>query len=275
MSTLDIRVFHFQEGSADKIWAICTTKNQTSTYTVWFGRRNARLTCKEVPADQTPDSRMQEKLRKGYVELPNITIDPDSGEMMATHKSQPQEVIPDALWYRITPSRLFELQDRIDQIEATLEKESPADASVLRLLPLYDDIKHGKLSGSHEMGEGPLGVLLLFSLRRFGDGLVMPFEEGPPVSIADDFNNLLPDRFNDLSDYISDSCSCYLEKRGYISDIKNRYYSDEEILKCAQHIGVEHYTSVKAIKPLAIAMGCIDVPIDLAAIRPDQKSAFF
>lgn len=275
MSNSDIRVFHYQGGSSDKIWAICTTVNPSSTFTVWFGRRGTKLNFKLVPADQSADSRIMEKLDKGYVELPNMTIDKESCGVVKAEKSPPPNVIPSALWYRIRPSRLSELQERIDQIEASLNEELPAEASRLRLLPLYEDIKQGKLSGSHELGEGPLGILLLYSLRRFGNGLVLPFEEAPPMSIADDFNNLLPSRFNDLSDYIADSCTAFLIKKGHMSDVENRLLGNSHMLDVAQKQGVEHYSSIKSIKQLATLVGCIDAPIDLSVIRPDQASAFF
>jgi hypothetical protein len=275
MSTSSIRVFHYQEGSSDKIWAICTTKNHASTHKVWFGKRGKPLVSRDVPAHQSPDSRVLDKVRKGYVELFDMTVDPESCQLVELLTPTPKELPTGGLWYRITPSRLSELQDRIDQIENNLEKESPADVSILRSLPLYEDIKQGKLSGGHEIGEGPLGVLLLFSLRRFGNSLVLPFEEGPPVSIADDYNGLLPDRFNDLGDYITDTFKAYMILKGHVSDTEIKLLGNSHVLDVARKNSCEHYASVKAIKPLAIAMGCIDAPIDLAAIRPDQQSAFF
>ena len=275
MSQSEIRVFHYQEGSSDKIWAICTKQNQTSTFTVWFGRRDTKLNQKEVPGDQTADSRIREKLGKGYVELSNMTIDRKSYRMVATDPSVTLEVIPSALWYRIKASRLFEVQNRIDDIEHSLDKELPSEAIVLRSLSLYQDVKQGKLRGSHELAEGPLGVLMLFSLRRFGKGFSVQPGEGPPISIADDFNNLLPDRFNDLSDYVVDSCKSYLMKNGFMSDLENRLLDEDHVLDVAKKNGVEHYTSIKAIKELAILVGCIDAPIDLSLIRPDLASAFF
>lgn len=276
MSNSDIRVFHYQEGSSDKIWAICTTKNQTSTFTVWFGKRNTKLNCKLVPSDQSADSRILEKMNKGYVELPDMTVDTDSCKTVKASQSLPSSAIPTALWYRINrPSQMSEVLERLDAIKTKLIEDWPTEARILQSLTLYKDLKQELISGSHEFTGGPLGVLLLHSLRRHFSDRTLNSEKSSLIDIADDYNNLLPDRFDDLNDYIFDSCASYLELMGYMSKTERSLLGDEHVLDVAKKHGVEHFTSVKNIKELAIAMGCINAPIDLSAIRPDQQSAFF
>lgn len=280
----DIRVFHYQDGYSDKIWAICTTKNQTSTFTVWFGRRGSSLTSKNVPADQSVIARIDSKLRKGYVELPDMTVNPETGKVESTSSSQPFQAIPDALWYRVSqPSRFDEVLERLDAIEHALEKDAPSEASVFRSLSLVSDLRAMKPCSCHELSEGPLGVLLLFSLRRyFTDAMRREFSElsnlpnsESLIEVADDSNELLPFRYDVLEPILVGSCKAHLIKQGDISDLEARLLDDDHVRDAAQKAGLEHYCSTKSAKPIAILVGCIDAPVDLSIIRPDQQSAFF
>ena len=265
----DISVFRYKGGSSDKIWAIDKTKNQAGTYTVWFGRTGSKLNTKNVPADQSPDSRINEKLNKGYVALPGKTVHTDSREVVQVTNPAPSNAIPTALWYRVNqPSHFEEILERIDAIECILRNEWPQELSVLQSLSLYQDLKRKVKCSSHEFNGGPLGVLLLFSIRRFFNEQSNESGMTGLIDIADDFNTLLPDCFDDLNNYIADSCRSYFELMGFMSN-------GDHLNDVARDQGYEHYTSVKTIKQLAIAMGCIDAPIDLSAIRPDLQSAFF
>ena len=119
------------------------------------------------------------------------------------------------------------------------------------------------------MSEGPLAILLLFALRRYfktQSGLTV---SGDLVQIADDSNNMLPDSFDDLSDLVMEGCVALFDHAGYLND-------DLTInQEAARKDNVQHYVSLSNIRQLAIAMGCIEAPIDLTVIPTDTTAAYF
>lgn len=270
-----IVVLHFQEGSSDKIWAINKALNADKTHDTWYGRRGNKLAHSKL-ANMSWQERMQQKLDKGYREVENVTIDAKNCVVVPLlQATEEPEEIPDALWYRV--SNQIPVNVIRDYLNITIQLVTEHDAEELaRLvqLPTYKALYAGKKSGGADYTEGPLALLLLFGLRRYLNDVA-----GSPVSeeimqIANDGSELLPERFADIGDYVRSYAIGLFEHNGWFG---NRTSGDwmEYVDGVAKQHNLSHYTSVAGIKPLAIAMGCIDAPIDLAVIRTETKAAFF
>jgi hypothetical protein len=270
-----IVVLHFQEGSSDKIWAINKALNADKTHDTWYGRRGNKLAHSKL-ANMSWQERMQQKLDKGYREVENVTIDAKNCVVVPLlQATEEPEEIPDALWYRV--SNQIPVNVIRDYLNITIQLVTEHDAEELaRLiqLPTYKALYAGKKSGGADYTEGPLALLLLFGLRRYLNDVA-----GSPVSeeimqIANDGSELLPERFADIGDYVRSYAIGLFEHNGWFG---NRTSGDwmEYVDGVAKQHNLSHYTSVAGIKPLAITMGCIDAPIDLAVIRTETKAAFF
>lgn len=230
----NIVVLHYRGGGSDKIWAISRQANPDRTFTVWWGRHGGKLQCKKI-SHQTWQDPMQSKLDKGYRELVGVTIDTQS-RLVIPIQQEPPEVTASTLWYRVSaqiPAILIS-----DYLNITLKLVSelcPEALERLTTLPTFEALISGKRNGGAEATEGPLAILMLFGLRRYLTKL------GGPTSmqIADDENELLPERFADI----------------------------ETVLQSA---GL-----TQSNNQLAIAMGCMDAPINLSVIRTETKAAFF
>lgn len=270
----NIVVLHYQDESSDKIWAINKVANADNSHTVWFGRRGTKLQSKKI-GYKTWSSLLQSKLNKGYRVIENVTIDAESCEVSHLQATEETEEIPDALWYRV--SNQIPVNVIRDYLNITIQLVTEHDAEELaRLiqLPTYKALYAGKKSGGADYTEGPLALLLLFGLRRYLNDVA-----GPPVSeeimqIANDGSELLPERFADIGDYVRSYAIGLFEHNGWLG---NRTSGDwmEYVDGVAKQHNLSHYTSLAGIKPLAITMGCIDAPIDLAVIRTETKAAFF
>ncbi|UZE97261.1 hypothetical protein [Alkalimarinus alittae] len=266
----DIAVFHFADDRSDKVWAIDSTINQSGEYTVWYGRNGSKLRHDSVSISPDRVARINEKLNSGYVRLKDRTIDAETCRMISIHQeTETTDSLPTSLWYRIHDQvSLADMSDFLKSTVSNLAAYDKRQSEYLQATPVYKLLQFGNSNGCAEYKEGPLGVLLLFALRRyFQEKVEHLFHSGGLVQIADDNNNMLPDRFEDLGDYITDSCRQLFNELGF----------DDEmfILPTAKPVGMEHYSSIKTIKQLAIAMGCINAPIDLSVLQIETKAAFF
>ena len=266
----EIVVFHYLGGSSDKYWAIRKEENADGTHDVWYGRRGTRLR-HVAQKGLSFAKRMNEKLKKGYERVENATIDVETRKVIFLDESEDSvSSIPSSLWYRLSSVvSVSQVQDFLDSTITALADEYAEDSLKLKDLPVYASLQQGELSGGAEMSEGPLAILLLFALRRYfktQSGLIV---SGDLVQIADDSNNMLPDCFDDLSDLVMESCVALFEHAGYLND-------DLTInQEAARKNNVQHYVSLSNIRQLAIAMGCIEAPIDLTVIPTDTTAAYF
>lgn len=271
-----IVVLHYQEGSSDKIWAINKVLNADKTHDTWYGRRGNRLAHSKL-ANMSWQERMQQKLDKGYREVENVTIDVESNTVVPLlQETEESDEIPSALWYRVSsqiPIRLIR-----DFLNITIQLVSDMHAAELERLiqlPTYKALYSGKMSGGADYKEGPLALLLLFGLRRYLNDVA-----GSPVSadvmqIANDANELLPERFAQIEHYVETFCESLFISNGWMNDRYTVANLKEYVDGVAKKYNLSHYTSLSSIKQLAIAMGCIDAPIDLTVIRTETKAAFF
>lgn len=268
----EIVVFHFKGGSSDKYWAIRNEENADGTHDIWYGRRGSRLRHDTVAmAEKSFAVRLNEKLKEGYEGVENATVDVESREVIFLD-DQVENVspIPDTLWYRLSGLvPVLQVQEFLDTTLTALAEEHEEDALKLKALPIFHELQQGTLSGGVEMSEGPLAVLLLFAFRRYlkaNDDLIVA---GDLVQIADDNNNLLPDCFDDLGELVVESCVALFAHCGYLNfDLT----IDQE---ATRKNNVQHYVSLSNIRQLAIAMGCIDAPIDLTIISTETTAAYF
>lgn len=268
----DFVVLHYQDGSSDKIWAINKVANADNSHTVWFGRRGTKLQSKKV-GYKTWSSLMQSKLDKGYREVENVTIDVENNVVVPF--LQATEELPDAMWYRVSNQvPVNVIRDYLNITIQLLSEHSDEELERLIQLPTYKALYAGKKSGGADYTEGPLALLLLFGLRRYLKNVA-----GSPLfteimQIASDGSELLPERFADIEDYVRSYAIGLFEHNGWLGNRTNGDWEEYVDGVAKQHL-LSHYTSVAGIKPLAIAMGCIDAPIDLAFIRTQTKAAFF
>lgn len=266
----DIVVLHYQDHSSNKIWAIDTTKNQTGKYSVWYGKRDTRLRHDEVPADPGWEKRIQQKEAKGYERLYAYTIDTETKLMVLRPEELEEVAIPSSLWYRASSKiRKLELAVFLGDTVQNLRDYDSHEADCLESLPIYKALMNGDMNSGADYEEGPLAILLLYAIRRhFQHDAEHLFNGGDLFQISDDSNCMLPDRFDDIGEYISESCKALFIKRGWMSE-------GENFLNVAEHVNKQHYTTVIAIKPLATALGCIEAPVDFSVIQTEIRAAFF
>lgn len=253
-----IKVYHYRDQRSDKVWAIDPVPNQMGSYTVWYGARKGRLTERMISVDA--DKKIREKLRKGYKEAKELTINTAKGSLVFVSDMDDLKAtidpIPSSLWYRFSKQSDPKSTQRLREIlgdflvitVANLASESEEAAKKLKSLPLFKNLHDAKLSGGVEYEEGPLAILLLFALRQFcNTNWIGNRDTGDLIQIADDNNNLLPHQFEALEPYIIE----------------------------ADQGKTPPYLSLKAITSIAVAMGCISAPIDLTALQTSTRAAFF
>lgn len=266
----EIVVFHYQGGTSDKHWAIRKEENADGTHDIWYGRRGNRLRF-ITSGGKSLTRRMNEKLKEGYERVEGATIDVETRKVIFLEESADNvPSIPSSLWYRfssLVPEQ--QVQDFLDITIDALADENADDSLKLKELPIFQSLKQGNTSGGAEMSEGPLAILLLFALRRYFKLNQNLAVAGDLIQIADDNNNMLPTDFEELGELVMESCVALFADMGCLNvDLT----IDKE---AAQKNNVQHYISLSNIKQLAIAMGCMEAPIDLTVIQTETKAAFF
>lgn len=268
-------VLHFQKGGSDKIWAIRKDPSGPALHDVWWGRRGSKMQTRQVPCDSGWIAQMNKKLSKGYREVENVTIDVENGVVIPLQSETATAEIPDALWYRVSTQIPLSLVR--DYLSITRELVSDFGAyELVRLeqLPTFKALQDGRKAGGADYVEGPLALLLLFGLRRYLNELSGPASTTEAMQVANDANELLPERFAQIGPYLKVFCESWFINEGWV-DSQTAGNPVVQVGGIGQQHELAHYTSLSAIKPLAIAMGCIDAPIDLTVIRTETKAAFF
>lgn len=239
------------ENGSDKLW-VCAEKG--SNHRAWWGRSlfsaagvSSPLQTKECSGSGW--KKAQTKVREGYVELPGATFDEATrqvrlGSSQTQSAAQAVSDIPPAFSYR------FDMKhSSIEEIQAYIAECSEALAaspdSINRFAEAFDQLSVVRQIAEHQSAglqpysETLLGALLLFGLRRrFG------------VLVANEDNSLLSERF---SDFVDTEVKHFLEEA--------IPYETNEVLE-------------SEIKPLAIALGAIDPPVDFSAIQSEKPAAF-
>jgi len=267
---MNIIVLHYKQGSSNKIWAIDKRLNANNTHDVWYGKKDTMLTRKSVSAEKMRwYDRVQKKIYKGYREVDNVTID-NKVVIPLLQETEEVEEISTSLWYRIrhhTPIRL--INDYLNITIHLLSERHEEDLETLKKLPIFLALQEGKMCGGVDYKEGPLALMLLFGLRRYLKDVA--FDEPDLMHIANDMDELLPERFADITHYVEMFCESLFTANGWMSNQAPKASIDG----IAQQYDLSHYTSKTGIQSLSIAMGCIDAPIDLTVIRTEKKAAFF
>lgn len=271
-----IVVLVLRDGDSDKVWAINKTLTAKGEIEVWYGRRNNLLRRKCVSASPNVDERISEQTSKGYENCePGTTIENDQ-LVNPNGDTESGNIIPTSLWYRVSGLvPVGSIRDFLNTTTHLLTGQYEEEVEKLKQLSIYNSLYNGELSGGVEFSEGPLGLLLLFGLRRYFQDFDLPPISGDLVQIADDSNNILPDRFGALGDYVTECCENFFVSNGWLSKGQVLVDGTERLQVVGKVYGFEHYTSITEIKQLAIAMGCIDAPIDLTVIQTDHKAAYF
>lgn len=274
----EIIVLHFQDDRSDKFWAINTEQKPNATYDVWYGRRGSKLAYSEL-ANMDWQERMQQKLDKGYKRVDGVTIDKDTSTVVPYLQDTEDELeVPASLWYRV--SSVVPLGNIRDYLHTTihfLSNYCVSEVDKVKQLPTFTNLYEGKRNGGSEYLEGPLAVFLLFGLRRYLNDIADKDSSSDElVQIADDSNSMLPHRFSNLGVHLAKAFMALGNEQGWhVNRLLVEEFHKEYIDEIAEKHDLKHYTMVTATNPLAIAMGCIDEPINLAVIRTDKKAAFF
>jgi len=239
------------ENGSDKLW-VCAEKG--TQHQAWWGE--SKFSAGVSGSLQTKVcsgygwKKAQTKVRKGYVELPGATFDEATrqvrlGSSQTQSAAQAVNDIPPAFSYRIDMKHknFAEIQAYIAECSEALE-QSPE--SITRFAEAFDQlsvvrqITEQQSAGMQPYSETLLGAILLFGLRRrFG------------VLVANDDNSLLSERFSDFIDH----------------EVKH-------FIEAATPLN-PHEVTLSEIKPLAIALGAIDPPVDFSAIQSEKPAAFF
>lgn len=272
-----ISVLRYQGDGTDYVWAIDITKNVDGGHNVWFGENNKQLAKLRTSPNTDWNESLNARLAEGYVVDPDVTIDLENDVLSSlVQETEGKNVIQTSLWYRISN---FIIENDIvvflKNISDELAKIDMNEAKKLKELPVYKSLQQGKLTGGAEFKEGPLSVLLLYALRRHFKESGLPHVSGDLVQIADDSNNLLPEKYEDLSEYIDETCEALFVDNGWLKEGQSLIDGGERLLSIADQHNMSHYVSVSNIKQIAIVMGCLDAPIDLTGIQTETKPAFF
>ena len=252
--TDSVKVYRYQNDSSDKIWAIDTAPNVDGTHTAWWGRYGSKLQSKCLPADPYFWERISSKENKGYVAIPDVTVDPDSCELTSLSETVSSNDMPSTLWYRISKQvSIDQVREFLDTTVTNLAQEDSDAANKLVELDVFKSLYKGNLNGGAEYQEGPMGILLLFALRRRFD-CYSTYRDA--IQLADDNINVIPESFDDIGSYIEESMIASVS----VAALEWQATSSDKL---------------DAVKQLAIAMGCIEAPINLAVIQTDTKAAFF
>lgn len=245
-------ILRFQGGTSDKVWVMCPGQGHNRGHDVfwgptrWSGNASGNLQSKTVSG--SAEARIGKKLKEGYEVWHGVNFDLDSFRVVHGEAKPIPEPAPKSdpnFWYRIDPAiSTVELSSFLDDICLGLgEYETESGTSGLvdqfNALSLTADLRAGKYAGTSKYSESPMAALVLFSLRRAYRSRVL---------VSDDDNEMLPDRFDDLDNFL-----------------------------CNEHLfGKMTMTwQARAFRKIGIAMQCIDRPIDLTKIKTDAPAAFF
>ncbi|PCJ88342.1 MAG: hypothetical protein COA54_03505 [Thiotrichaceae bacterium] len=267
----EIVVFHFQGGTSDKHWAVRKKENADGTHDIWYGRRGNRLRF-VTSAGKSLAKRMNEKLKEGYERVEGATIDVETRKVIFLDDSTNDvPSIPSSLWYRFRDPHFDrnEIQEYLDTTVLNLADEFKHEAEILVELPIFKALRQGDKNGGAELSEGPLGIFLIFALRRYmrDEGFIPGTNDF--IQLADDNNDILLNDFDFLGDLIVESSVAFLEVNQCINDDKS--VNHDKVRE--KHLN--RFLSLSATKELAIAMGCIEAPIDLTVIPTDTTAAYF
>lgn len=264
-----IHVMHFNVGSSDKIWAIDKILNKNGNYDVWWGARFGALTHDEFdPKPSFVEKKIREKERKGYEHKPTWTI--AGNTLVFDEATDDQDEIPSTLWYRVSHKVLpVEVGIFINDAIKRVRQYDAKQAEHFEVLPTLRNLLDGELTGGGELQEGPFLVLLLFAMRRhFRIGVDPQSSTADLFSVANDDNEVLPDRYDDLGGSIRTAAESMLRHMGW-------YLDHEDIEVTLKKHGIGYYYSTEGLKDLAIAIGCMEAPVDLSGIETDIPSAYF
>ena len=267
----EIVVFHFQGGTSDKNWAIRKKENADGTHDIWYGRRGNRLRF-ITSAGKSLAKRMNEKLKEGYERVEGATIDVETRKVIFLDDSSNEvSPIPSSLWYRFRDPHFDrnEIKEFLDTTVLNLADEFKHEAEILVELPIFKALKQGDKNGGADLSEGPLGIFLLFALRRHmrDEGLIPGTNDF--IQLADDNNETVSNDFDLLGDLIVESSVAFIDVNQCINDDKS--VNHDKVRE--KHLN--RFLSLSATKELAIAMNCIEAPVNLQAIASETRASFF
>lgn len=258
MINREIIVLHYRNDgeSSDKIWAIDVVA-RNGQYDVWYGRRNSRLRHDTVSIEPDYSVRMQEKVSKGYEVRHNLTVDVAACRIVPKTagntqlESEPEPEQEAGSWWFTLSSGVdsTSVDDFLDEAITQLKALDASEAAYLQGTKAYMAISAHERQGEIEFVEGPMPLLLIFGLQR-----TMASRHGRDILLADDGGELISELSEHLGSAIVAANGEYLQ---------------------AGNSPKEHYATLKAIKQYAIALGCMDAPINLSAIKADTAAAFF
>ncbi len=282
----EIIVFHSsrylpdQDRTTEAYWAINTVPTANG-FQMWFGRdtgfqlRDSGF----LSATTSVDEHILDWTGKNFLRRPDMRLDVDKSEVILISTS-PDRVesteLPAGIWFRISPDiTLQDVQHFLTETANSLAEIYESEAIRLVDLPVYKHLFKGQNCGA-DISEGPLALLLLFALRlHFNEKCLRENGEENAVQVVDDDNTILPDRFDQLGEYLSETFEAFCIFHGWIKKGDVLKYGQNLLLDTAKKMNMESHTSAQGIKSIAIAMGCLPGYVDLSNVKSVVASAYF
>jgi len=275
---MTIFVYHYGNGSSDKYWAIDDKPDESGNLSVWWGRRGQTLQHQKRSGAKSWVKLVDEKLQKGYVQKPSLTVDTDALRVVHTTDvaDLPQEQVSRV---ETSNSLLFSIKPVLDEVESTLSKEIPRLQSDFNIalqdfdesfanfaVRISDTINVDDIDqscfGEISYDEGPIAALLLLVLRR--KLAVLGFK----VNIVLNSNSEpLPDELNQCDAVFAEIRSQWLLSNTESAD---NGIKAEKIRNVCSMLADRSF-----FKKLCVAVGARQAPIDLSSIEAPSSAAFF
>lgn len=218
--------------------------NENKQMKLWTGLRveGSILNCDFVQ-NQSLEEVLDELSEQGYSLDTRYTIK-DKTLVLDADGNVNKGINPE-IWYTVLPFITESMiQEYVKHALSQLRGLDDKFANELVSLAVYQDLSLGKLNGGSDYKDGPLGLLLLFGMRRYFKAV-----SNERIMLADDDTKMLSERYEDIGPLITK-----------ISEYSNHWFLSK---------------SKKDIQKIAVALGCLEAPIDLSEIQTKTVAAFF
>lgn len=182
-------------------------------------------------------------------------------------------VIPESLWYNVGPDVLYsDVIDFVNEVATKLREHNELLGINLVNISLFKELNQGKSNSSVDYKDGPLALLLIYALRTH---LNLKYQITDAVQVCDDIGRFLPDRFEQLDQYLDEFFDAYCVANGWHRQGDFLLKGKSILLESAALFGREMFTSLEKIRPFAVTMGCLPNYVDLSLVKTSVHSAFF
>lgn len=272
-----IHVYHFNEGSSDKYWAISDQLDSDGNHEIWYGRRGSTLTFTTRSENKHWASIAEGKLKKGYTERSSLTVDRSARKVVQVRNVA--DLPPLAGSPTKSRSAFFVVRPFDDDLAEDVDLKSEVlslltsfiksvkdfDSTLAQLdfafLPDYSDsVTENTLHCEVEYDKGPLAFLFLFVVKH------QLADRGFEVLISNDdlIVNSSPTKADDLFS---------LTRAEWLSD-NSAMPNDGIVAKQVRDACIKLADRV-FFNQLCIEVGSKEAPFSFRNIETTSKAAFF